>query len=281
MRWFVDGELVYTQDESYVNDLIHPMRIVMNLWGVDAPGWAGSWNPGVIPAESHYDYVRYYAYTPGAGDSGTNDNFTFVWTDEFHTLSTARWEVAEFGGFGGNLCTFVSNNVATSEGLLRLAMTDPLPNTTSTVRFRVDASTLELSPGDVIYLNGTFNSWCGNCNPMSDADGDGVWELSKVLEAGKHEFLFTKNTWEEMGGAPLGSSCDFAPCDMYGNYGIAVPHGSGDIDTPVYCWGSCDSCAPAVVNACSVLVSQNFDVASKHQCDVTTLIDPIIVTTHR
>ena len=22
-------------------------------------------------------------------------------------------------------------------------------------------------------VNGTWNSWCGNCNPMNDADGDG------------------------------------------------------------------------------------------------------------
>ena len=30
-------------------------------------------------------------------------------------------------------------------------------------------------------VNGTWNSWCGNCNPMTDADGDGVWEATIPL----------------------------------------------------------------------------------------------------
>ncbi len=81
-------------------------------------------------------------------------------------------------------------------------MTPPLPATSSLVTFSVDATALDLSQSDVIYLNGTFNNWCGGCNPMSDADGDGIWELSRPLTAGNHEFLFTKNEWETVGGAP-------------------------------------------------------------------------------
>ena len=27
-------------------------------------------------------------------------------------------------------------------------------------------------------VNGTFNTWCGNCAPMSDANADGVWDLT-------------------------------------------------------------------------------------------------------
>ena len=27
-------------------------------------------------------------------------------------------------------------------------------------------------------VNGTFNSWCGNCNVMTDADGDGIWTVT-------------------------------------------------------------------------------------------------------
>ena len=32
VRWFVDGELVNVQDQPFVNGLIYPMRIIMNLW---------------------------------------------------------------------------------------------------------------------------------------------------------------------------------------------------------------------------------------------------------
>ena len=45
VRWFVDGQLVNTQNQSFVAGLIHPMRILMNLWVSDLPGWVGTWNP--------------------------------------------------------------------------------------------------------------------------------------------------------------------------------------------------------------------------------------------
>ena len=33
-------------------------------------------------------------------------------------------------------------------------------------------------------LNGTFNNWCGDCNPMSDANGDEIWEVTLSLNIG-------------------------------------------------------------------------------------------------
>ena len=245
VRWFIDGSLVYTQDEPYVADLLYPMRILMNLWAADAPTWVGVWDPAVMPVKSRYDYVRYYAYTPGSGNAGTENNFTLEWTENFDTsIDTTRWEVSEFGGFEGNFCTFVSNNVTTVSGELQLEMTEPLATTYSPVHFGVDASSLQLSPSDVVYLNGGFNNWCGSCNPMSDSDGDNIWELTLILPAGNHEYLFTTNGWNgEIGGAPQGSSCDFTPCDQFTNYGVSVPHEAGVIETTTYCWASCDSCA--------------------------------------
>lgn len=242
VRWFVDGQLAYVQDEPFVDGLIYPMRILMNHWAVDNPAWAGVWDPSAMPTQSRYDYVRYYAYTPGAGHAGTGDNFTFQWADEFDDFDTSRWEATEFGGFGGNLCTFVSANAGVSGGELQLSMTEPLATTFSQVSFSVDVTVLNLQPADVVYLNGTFNNWCGTCQPMSDADGDDIWERTLTLPAGNHEYLFTVNGWSQIGGAPAGSSCDFLPCDQYNNYGIAVPYDSGPIDTQTYCWSSCDSC---------------------------------------
>jgi beta-glucanase (GH16 family) len=246
VRWFIDGNLAYTQSAPFVDNLIHPMRIMMNLWAAEAPSWVGDWNPAVLPAQSSYDYVRYYAYTPGSGNAGSNNNFTLEWTDQFDTpLDASRWDVSEFGGFGGNYCTFVSNNVTTIGSELQLDMTTQLATTYSPVHFSVDASSLQLSPSDVVYLNGGFNNWCGNCSPMSDSDGDDIWELTLTLPSGEHEYLFTTNGWNgEVGGAPQGSSCDFSPCDQYTNYGIAVPRGAGAIETQTYCWAGCGSCAP-------------------------------------
>ena len=267
VRWFIDGNLVYTQDAAYVSDLMYPMRILMNLWAADSPGWVGPWDPSVLPVQTAYDYVRYYAYTPGTGNAGTNNDFTLQWHDEFNFFNENRWEKSEFGGFGGNFCTFVSNNVEISSGQLQLSMTDPLPSTMSDVTFSVDATALALSAGDTIYLNGTFNTWCGTCNPMSDTDGDGIWEVTITLPAGAHEFLFTRNGWDEVGGAPIGSGCDWLPCDMYANYGVAIPHGSGSITTETYCWGTCDSCAPETPQVCSLAAATG--ALSKPICALT------------
>lgn len=257
VRWFIDGQLVYTQNSSYVNGLMYPMRIMMNLWAADAPDWVGIWDPSIMPAQSRYDYVRYYTYTPGAGNAGSNDNFTLSWSDDFEILDAERWEFSEFGGFGGNFCSFVSTNTDVIDGELRLTMTEPLASTNSLVHFGVDASDANLAPTDVVYLNGGFNNWCGSCNPMSDSDGDGIWELSLSLPAGNHEYLFTKNGWSEIAGAPLGSGCDFQPCDQYMNYGITVPHGAGDIETGTWCWGSCETCAAVETDFCALIADSN------------------------
>ena len=70
VRWFIDGELAYTQNQPFVRDLVHPMRILMNLWAADAPSWVGEWTGAPLPVASHYDYVSYASYTPGMGDTG-------------------------------------------------------------------------------------------------------------------------------------------------------------------------------------------------------------------
>jgi endo-1,3-1,4-beta-glycanase ExoK len=45
VRWFVDGELANVQDEPYVEELIHPLEIIMNCWASEAVGWVGVWDP--------------------------------------------------------------------------------------------------------------------------------------------------------------------------------------------------------------------------------------------
>ena len=44
-------------------------------------------------------------------------------------------------------------------------------------------------------VNGTFNGWCGNCNAMSDADGDNIWDITIDLANGSYEFKFSADNW--------------------------------------------------------------------------------------
>ena len=240
VRWWVDDNLVYVQDEAAVNNLKYPMAIMMNLWASDIEVWVGTWDRRVLPRRSIYEYVSYAAYTPGRGSVGTNNNYSPVWKDEFANLDTDRWEVSDFDVISP-LTIFREENVEVDGGQLILHLTEPTVTIEEIpVSFSVDMGDAGLRPGDVVYLNGTFNNWCGNCNPMK-RNGD-VWSLTLDLPPGKHQYLFTVNTWQRVGGAPLDSPCDFQPCDEFPNYGFTLHEGSGELALTTYCWETCDDC---------------------------------------
>ena len=242
VRWFVDGELVNVQDQPFVEDLIHPMRIMMNLWASEATTWVGNWDPAIMPVSSEYDYVRYYEYTPGSGNTGTGNNFNLSWEDNLDALNSDLWLVEQDGGFGGNYCRFRESSIEWTNGKMIFTLEEPPSNpATTSVTFSVNTESLSLIPTDVIYLNGSFNDWCGNCMPMTQ--NGNIWSRTVNLEPGTYEYLFTKNTWEETGGTPLGSSCDFSPCDEYANYGVVVTEGSDPIILESPCWGTCTDCS--------------------------------------
>lgn len=106
------------------------------------------------------------------------------------------------------------------------------------VTFQVDMSQYGLAAGDIVYTNGTYNNWCGDCNPMADADGDGIWTGTFNLTAGQQEYKFTINGWstdEQFDGS---ESCTTAPA-QYVNRVTTI---SGATTLPVVCWNSCDIC---------------------------------------
>lgn len=242
VRWFVDGALVNVQDQSFVTGLVHPMRIFLNLWASSAVTWVGTWDPAIMPVSSEYDYVRYYAYTPGSGSTGTGNNFSLVWEDNFNALNPDLWVMELDGAFENNYCRFRPSSVEWSGGKMIFTLEDPPSNPVPIpVTFSVNTESLSLLPGDIINLNGNFNNWCGNCMPMTK-NGD-IWSRTVNLVPGTYEFLFVKNLWQETGGAPLMSSCDYFPCDEFGNYGMAVVAGSAPIVLESYCWGTCTDCS--------------------------------------
>jgi hypothetical protein len=88
-------------------------------------------------------------------------------------------------------------------------------------------------------VNGTFNNWCGGCAPMSDADGDGVWELVISLQPGTFEYKFAYDNWANGGETLLaGSSCTITT-GGFTNRSLTV---SQDAVLPVVCYSSCNAC---------------------------------------
>ncbi len=86
-------------------------------------------------------------------------------------------------------------------------------------------------------VNGTFNGWCGDCNPLTD-NGDGTWTTTLVVQNGQVEYKFAADNWaiqEELAGV---TGCTLET-DGFTNRVIDV---SGDTTVDLVCWESCTSC---------------------------------------
>jgi len=123
IRWFVNGIEIYSQDQNVVQDLIYPQKIMMNLWAAIWEDWVGPWDPTTMPVNSYYNFVKYYNYTPGNGNYGTDDNFTLLWEEPFESFDNTRWVEATHG-FNGNNCQFDPVNVVIHNDQLVLFVSD-------------------------------------------------------------------------------------------------------------------------------------------------------------
>ena len=123
------------------------------------------------------------------------------------------------------------------------------------VTFQVDMS--NVTGFTTPYLIGTFNGWCGNCNPLTDV-GNGIWEIMMSLSAGDYEYKFTYDNGAGSESLTQGSSCTITSFG-YTNRKVTVE--SSDIELGVVCWGSCAACDGIVTNPCDIL-SLPFDEAS-------------------
>ena len=110
------------------------------------------------------------------------------------------------------------------------------------VTFRVDMNQYaEAYAYDGVFINGSFNGWCGTCNPMSDDDGDGVWEVTLSLAVGTIEYKFTLDGWnyqEELAGIAGIEACT-SLIDGYTNRSLTF---DADIVLDAVCWESCAAC---------------------------------------
>ncbi|MFM7105578.1 MAG: hypothetical protein ACKOW8_08645, partial [Flavobacteriales bacterium] len=111
------------------------------------------------------------------------------------------------------------------------------PTPTYNVTFRLDMS--EQSGFTIPEVNGTFNGWCGNCNPMSDLDNDSIWELTIPLLEGMLEYKFSFDNWTGQEYLDSGAFCTISS-DGFTNRYLDL---SSDTVLPVVCWGACVACA--------------------------------------
>ena len=124
VAWFINGEEVYRQTADHVADLNHSAKIMMNIWNPVFDDWVGIWDERVLPRFAYYDWVRYASYTPGNGDTGTSNDFTHQWQDDFNEFDTTRWEKSDNHTWNGNQSIFIKENAVVEDGHLILCLTD-------------------------------------------------------------------------------------------------------------------------------------------------------------
>ena len=111
------------------------------------------------------------------------------------------------------------------------------------VAFAVDVAAEELDASDIVYLRGSFNEFAATATPMSDDDGDDVWETSLTLASGTYEYVYSIGDIAAGGiseAAPV--ECDFNPEDAVPNRGFVVADAPLALD--VHAYGSCDETPP-------------------------------------
>ncbi len=123
VAWFIDGKEVYRQEEDFVPTLQYEQHLMMNIWNPVYEGWVGEWSEDYLPAFAYYDWASYASYTPDSGNTGTGNNFTLEWKDEFNEWNKDRWTKATHT-FGGNQADFIPDNAVFLDGKLILCLTD-------------------------------------------------------------------------------------------------------------------------------------------------------------
>ena len=123
VAWFIDNEEVHRQTGAHIQTLTRAQKIMMNIWNPAFDNWAGDFNPDAIPAFAYYDWVSFYSYTPGLGNYGSDNNFTYMWKDDFNSWDENKWEKATHT-WNGNNCDFIQENAVFRDGMLVLCLTD-------------------------------------------------------------------------------------------------------------------------------------------------------------
>ena len=106
------------------------------------------------------------------------------------------------------------------------------------VTFQVDMGNVS-SSFTTPEINGNWNNFCGNCDPMVDPDGDGIWEKTVSLFTGSYEYIFSADSLSIQESINTNSVCS--------NGSLVQPRrflnvGAFDMILPVVCWNSCEAC---------------------------------------
>lgn len=122
--------------------------------------------------------------------------------------------------------------------LFLLATSSIFAQSKQDVTFKVDMNNYTGSFTKV-YVNGTFNGWCGSCNELTDSDKDGVFEGTLSITADSIEFKYTLDGWNVQESLTPGTTCT----KTTGSYTNRFLKLNGNVTLDKVCWNSCAACS--------------------------------------
>ncbi len=121
VNFFIDDQLIRSVDNFYADSLYHGQKLMMNIWQPTYVDWVGTFDPSILPVYAYYDWVKYYAYVPNSGNTGTDNDFILLWTDNFDYYDASRWDKANHT-WDGNNADLIYSNVVFEYGYLILCL---------------------------------------------------------------------------------------------------------------------------------------------------------------
>ena len=107
------------------------------------------------------------------------------------------------------------------------------------ITFKVDMSNV-VDSFSVPELNGTFNNWCGNCNPMASPMLNDIWEITMPFLSGDTiEYKFSADSWSIQETLDPTENCTNDDVN-FTNRVLVIPYNDFVLDE--VCWGSCNPC---------------------------------------
>ena len=135
------------------------------------------------------------------------------------------------------------------------------------VTFRVDMSE-QLVVSGVTIFGGSINGWNNTATPMSDDNGDGIYEVTLDLLPGGHEYKFVNSGVEESFDPIVHGECTVTtPDSVYTNRYLLIETDEA-FETIAYCYNACDACTPDNINE---LVGFDFQIVPSVTADVVEL----------
>ena len=133
--------------------------------------------------------------------------------------------------FGNRVLAFESENMVLVGDESTLAA--PCFNSCGTcvsptqVTFRVDMTTQETVSVNGVHIAGSFQGWSPSANPLSDDDGDGIWEATIGIAPGDIQFKFINgNDWSGNGDGNVDNELIVGDCAAEGSDNRALTVGS-------------------------------------------------------